>query len=394
MTDPIKASDTPAIENGAADAPTEIDEVEEAEQRMLSARARAYRRARTVSVIGTFVILAFGCFYVAQSLILPVILAFLLALVFSPVVRTLSRYRIPQSLTALAIVLTLTTSVIAGIYGLSEPVSKWIDDAPRIERQLRLRLADLGGPLEKLRDVQKQVEKATNQNDEADTQKVVVQEPTMISQAAQGAPEIVAGIALMLVLLLFILSSGDMVYEKMVRALPTFGDRRKGLRIAHDIEREVSRYLLTISAINIGLGIIIGSLLAIVGMPNPVLWGIVAAILNFVPLLGAVVGIGIVGMVALVSMPTTTAALLPSAIYLACTTLEGQFLTPALVGNRLRINSVAIILAIAFWGWIWGFIGVLVAVPLLIVTSVFAKHVAGLGGLREMLGPNNNNNDN
>ena len=385
MSDPTVAPDNIDNEDGAA------NNVDEAEQRALSARARAYRRARTVSVIGTFVILAFGCFYVAQSLILPVILAFLLALVFSPIVRTLARYRIPQSLTALAIVLTLTASVLAGIYGLSEPVSKWIDDAPRIERQLRLRLADLGGPLEKLRDVQKQVEEATNQNDQADTQKVVVQEPTMISQAARGAPEIVAGIALMFVLLLFILSSGDMIYEKMVRALPTFGDRRKGLRIAHDIEREVSRYLLTISAINIGLGIIIGSLLAIVGMPNPVLWGIVAAILNFVPLLGAVVGIGIVGMVALVSMPTTTAALLSPAIYLACTALEGQFLTPALVGNRLRINSVAIILAIAFWGWIWGFIGVLVAVPLLIVMSVFAKHVEGLGGLREMLGPNNNN---
>lgn len=385
MTDPIKAPDTIPPENDPADS------VEDVEHRMLTARARAYRRARTVSVIGTFVILAFGCLYVAQSLLLPVILAFLLALVFSPVVRTLARYRIPQSLTALVIVLTLSASVIAGIYGLGDPVSKWIDDAPKIERQLRLRLADLGGPLEKLRDVQKQVEQATNQNDAADTQKVVVQEPTMISQVARGAPEIVAGIALMLVLLLFILSSGDMVYEKMVRALPTFGDRRKGLRIAHDIEREVSRYLLTISAINICLGILIGTLLAFVGMPNPVLWGIVAAVLNFVPMLGAVVGVGIVGMVALVSMPTTTAALLPPAIYLACTVIEGQFLTPALVGNRLRINTVAIILAIAFWGWIWGFIGVLVAVPLLIVTSVFAKHVEGLGGLREMLGPNNNN---
>ncbi|WP_404420832.1 AI-2E family transporter [Thalassospira australica] len=386
MADPTVAPDNIDNENGAA------NNVDEAEQRALSARARAYRRARTVSVIGTFVILAFGCFYVAQSLLLPVILAFLLALVFSPVVRTLARYRIPQSLTALAVVLTLATSVIAGVYGLSEPVSKWIDDAPRIERQLRLRLADLGGPLEKLRDVQKKVEEATDQDDEAETQKVVVQEPTMISQAAQGAPEIVAGIALMFVLLLFILSSGDMIYQKMVRALPTFGDRRKGLRIAHDIEREVSRYLLTISAINICLGVIIGTLLAIVGMPNPVLWGIVAAVLNFVPMLGAVVGVGIVGMVALVSMPTTATALLPPAIYLFCTVIEGQFLTPALVGNRLRINAVAVILAIAFWGWIWGFIGVLVAVPLLIVTSVFAKHVEGLGGLREMLGPNNNSN--
>tara|TARA_R110000868_G_scaffold266274_1_gene525320 strand:- start:212811 stop:214085 length:1275 start_codon:yes stop_codon:yes gene_type:complete len=377
MSDPIVTQQGDMTENTADDA----------ELRISSMRARAYRRARTISVIGTFVVLALGCIYVAQSLLLPVMLAFLLALIFSPVVRTLARYHIPQSITAMAIVLTLSASVIAGVYGLSGPVSKWVDDAPRIERQLRLRLADLGGPLEKLRDAQKQVEKATEQDQGTDVQKVVVKEPNLISQAAQGAPEIVAGIALMMVLLLFILSSGDMIYQKLVRALPTFGDRRKGLRIAHDIEREVSRYLLTISMINIGLGILVGVLLGIVGMPNPILWGIVATVLNYVPVLGAVVGVGIVGMVALVSMPTITSAMLAPAVYLACTMLEGQLLTPALVGNRLRINSVAIILAIAFWGWLWGFIGVLVAVPFLIVTRVFANHVEGLGGLRELLGP-------
>ena len=191
----------------------------------------------------------------------------------------------------------------------------------------------------------------------------------------------------MLVLLLFILSGGDLVYEKMVRALPTFGDRRKGLRIAHDVEREVSRYLATISAINIILGIVIGTLMAMIGMPNPFLWGVAAAVLNFVPVLGALCGVMLVGVVALVSVQTTSEALLAPALYLACTALEGQLITPALVGNRLRINSIAIILAIAFWGWLWGFVGVLVAVPLLIVTSVIANHVEGLGGLRELLGP-------
>ncbi|MDP2698761.1 AI-2E family transporter [Thalassospira sp.] len=346
-----------------------------------------YPRARTAAVIGTFIILAIGCLYVAQSLLLPVLMAFLLSLVFSPVVRTLKRYRIPESITALVIVTSLTLAVIAGVYGLSTPVSKWIEDAPRIEWQLRSKLAALGGPLEKLRDAQEQVEQATEQAQAADVQKVILQEPTLISQAAQSAPEIVAGIALMMVLMLFLLSSGDMVYQKISRTLPTDGDQRTGFRIAQDIEREVSRYLLTISVINIGLGVLIGGLLAMVGMPNPFLWGLVAALLNYVPMLGAVVGVGIVGMVALVSMPTLTQAFLPPAIYLACTVLEGQFLTPALVGNRLRINTVAIILAIAFWGWIWGFIGVLLAVPFLIVTRVLANHVAGLGGLRDILGP-------
>ena len=375
MSDPIAAQEDSLDQTKANDA-------------RQAARARAYRRARTISVIGTFGVLSLGCIYIAQDLLFPITLAFLLSLVFSPVVRTFARVRIPRVLTAFTIVLGLTATAIAGVYGLSGPVSGWIDEAPQIERQLRLRLADLGEPLDKLRDAQKQVSEATDQNNEGDdVQKVVVAEPNLISQAAQGAPGIATGIALMLVLLLFILSGGDLVYEKMVRALPTFGDRRKGLRIAHDVEREVSRYLATISAINIILGIVIGTLMAAIGMPNPFLWGVAAAVLNFVPVLGALCGVMLVGVVALVSVQTTSEALLAPALYLACTALEGQLITPALVGNRLRINSIAIILAIAFWGWLWGFVGVLVAVPLLIVTSVIANHVEGLGGLRELLSP-------
>ncbi|HCW66057.1 MAG TPA: AI-2E family transporter, partial [Thalassospira lucentensis] len=368
MSDPIAAQEDSLDQTKANDA-------------RQAARARAYRRARTISVIGTFGVLSLGCIYIAQDLLFPITLAFLLSLVFSPVVRTFARVRIPRVLTAFTIVLGLTATAIAGVYGLSGPVSGWIDEAPQIERQLRLRLADLGEPLDKLRDAQKQVSEATDQNNEGDDiQKVVVAEPNLISQAAQGAPGIATGIALMLVLLLFILSGGDLVYEKMVRALPTFGDRRKGLRIAHDVEREVSRYLATISAINIILGSVIGTLMAVIGMPNPFLWGVAAAVLNFVPVLGALCGVMLVGVVALVSVQTTSEALLAPALYLACTALEGQLITPALVGNRLRINSIAIILAIAFWGWLWGFVGVLVAVPLLIVTSVIANHVEGLGG--------------
>ncbi|WP_412776042.1 AI-2E family transporter [Thalassospira lucentensis] len=375
MSDPIAAQEDSLDQTKANDA-------------RQAARARAYRRARTISVIGTFGVLSLGCIYIAQDLLFPITLAFLLSLVFSPVVRTFARVRIPRVLTAFTIVLGLTATAIAGVYGLSGPVSGWIDEAPQIERQLRLRLADLGEPLDKLRDAQQKVSNATDQNNEGDdVQKVVVAEPNLISQAAQGAPGIATGIALMLVLLLFILSGGDLVYEKMVRALPTFGDRRKGLRIAHDVEREVSRYLATISAINIILGIVIGTLMAVIGMPNPFLWGVAAAVLNFVPVLGALCGVMLVGVVALVSVQTTSEALLAPALYLACTALEGQLITPALVGNRLRINSIAIILAIAFWGWLWGFVGVLVAVPLLIVTSVIANHVEGLGGLRELLGP-------
>ncbi|MEQ8392472.1 MAG: AI-2E family transporter [Thalassospira sp.] len=386
MSDPIAPEATDMAGVQPEDSPE--TELERSRSATATSRALVYRRARTISVIGTFGVLTLGCLYVAKSLLLPVIMAFLLSLVFSPLVRTLSRFHIPRSITAITIVLTLSASVIAGIYGLSGPVSGWIDQAPQIEQQLRLRLADLSEPLDKLRDAQQKVTEATDQNNgNEDVQKVVVTEPNLISQAAQGAPGMLAGIAMVLVLLLFILSAGDLVYEKLVRALPTFGDRRKGLRIAHDVEREVSRYLATISAINIVLGLVVGISMAALGMPNPFLWGIAAAVLNYVPILGALTGIAIVGIVALVSMQTTSQALMAPAVYLACTVLEGQIITPALVGNRIRINSIAIVLAVAFWGWMWGVVGILVAVPLLIVTRVIANHVEGLGGLRELLAP-------
>lgn len=382
----MSKSDDPGTETqdtpGSNASPEKDDPHEKA-----AADALFYPHARTVAVIGTFLLLAVGAIYVAKSLLLPVLIAFLLSLIFSPVVRTFKRYHIPQGVTAFLVVLSLSMSLVAAAYGLSGPVARWIEDAPRIELELRNKLAALGGPLEKLRAAQQQVEDATRQESDPDVQKVVVQDANLISLATQNVPEVVASIALMMILTLFLLSSGDMFYQKIVRALSPRGERRKGFRIAHDIEREVSRYLLTISVINICLGVLITGLLAIVGMPNPVLWGIAAALLNYIPILGAASGVAVVGLVSLVAMPTLTQSLIPPAIYLACTVIEGQFLTPALVGNRLKINAVAVILAIAFWGWLWGFVGVLVAVPLLIIARVFSGHVKGLGGLYELLGP-------
>ena len=192
------------------------------------------------------------------------------------------------------------------------------------------------------------------------------------------------------VLLLFLLASGDMFYEKLVRVLPTLTDRKRGLRIAYDIEREVSRYLLTITIINFALGAVIGAGLFVLGMPNPILWGLIAALLNFVPYIGAITGMAVVSVVAMVSFPTLGHALLAPAFYMFCSAIEGQFITPALVGRRLQINAIAVFLAIVFWGWIWGVIGVFVAVPMLIVVKVFCRHIESLSGLDEFLSARDN----
>ena len=342
------------------------------------------------SIIGSFMILLLCAFYYAQNLLLPIVVAFLSALVLSPIVRTLKRSGIHESISAFLLVVLFAGVFGLTVYSLSGPISQWIEEAPRIGQELRTKLKTLRRPMEQIDAAQKQLEDATQGTTDPRVQEVTVREPGLLSTVAQGVPNIFAGAAVTFVLLLFLLASGDMFYEKLVRVLPTLTDRKRGLRIAYDIEREVSRYLLTITIINFALGAVIGAGLFVLGMPNPILWGLIAALLNFVPYIGAITGMAVVSVVAMVSFPTLGHALLAPAFYMFCSAIEGQFITPALVGRRLQINAIAVFLAIVFWGWIWGVIGVFVAVPMLIVVKVFCRHIESLSGLDEFLSARDN----
>lgn len=333
---------------------------------------------------GIALIIAAAAVYFGRDFLLPVSLAFLFALVLSPVVRALARRRVPEWVTAFLLVLALTGVMAFALYSLSGPAANWLEQAPQIGREIKGKISALRQPVEAVVDASKQVDQLTVEQD-PEAQRVVLSEPGLLSRAASGAPELIAQIGVALVLLLFLLSSGDMFYEKLVKSLPTLSDKKRGLRIARTVEREVSRYLFTITVINIGLGIAIGAGMAVIGMPNPLLWGVVATCLNFIPYLGSLIGITLVGLVALVSFDTIGMALLAPLVYAVCTTLEGQIVTPLILGRRLEMNPVAIFLAIAFWGWMWGIVGALIAVPLLLTVKVFADHVDSLAALGQFL---------
>jgi predicted PurR-regulated permease PerM len=345
----------------------------------------AQATAIRVSLVGSFIILLVGAVYLAKEILLPIALAFMLTLTLSPVVRFLARYRIPEAISSLAIVLAVVGGTATGIYYLSGPVSGWIDGAPQTGRQIRAKIESMRAPVDAAVNATKQVEEITAATTDPAVQKVVVQQPGLLARAAGGAVSFASTAGITIVLLFFLLASGRLFYEKLVRILPTMTEKKRAIRVVYAVEEEVSTYLLTITAINAALGVVEAGAMWALGMPNPILWGVMAAALNFIPYVGALVGVAIIAIVALVSFDSPAAALLPPVVYFVCTTIEGQFITPALLGKRLEMNTVAVFLAVAIWGWLWGVLGALMAVPFLVSMRVLCEHFESLSSVGEFL---------
>ena len=333
----------------------------------LDARLRSIR----VALVGIFLIILVGLVYFARDFLLPVVLAFLLALTLSPIVRFMQKRRVAPPISALFIVLVVLSIFCTGIFFLSGPVTEWVSQAPEISRKIQHKLAVLKSPVNAVVTASEQVGNIAESASAPDVQKVVIQQPGMLSIAAASAVGGLTTAAVTFVLLLFLLSSGTMFYQKLIGILPTFGDKKRALTIAYDVERDVSRYLLTISLINCGFGAAVAIAMALAGMPNPALWGVAAVLLNFVPYIGALGGIVMVGIVALISFESVGQAVIPPLLYAGCAIVEGQFITPILLGRRLELNSVAIFICVALWSWLWGIIGAIIAVPLLVTIKVF-----------------------
>ncbi|WP_119388025.1 AI-2E family transporter [Taklimakanibacter lacteus] len=342
----------------------------------------------SVSIIGIFVILLIGAFYFARGFFLPVMLALLITLTFSPMVRYLRRHGIPSVASAILLVLAIFTVFGSATIYLSDPVSQVIADAPAIAQRIEERFAPLREPLRKMMSASAQLEEMADASG-ATTEKVTVAQPGLAAWAADTLGGLGTTLGATLVLVVFLLSSGDLFLHKLVRASPTFSDKKRSVRVVHDVEFEVSRYLLTITAINICFGIVVAIAMAVLGMPNALLWGAAATMLNFIPYVGAIIGTGAALIAGLITYGGIGPALLPPAAYLVFHTLESAFITPLVVGKRLELNVVAIFISLAFWSWIWGIVGALIAVPILVVVKVFCDHFPGLAKFGEFLSGNN-----
>lgn len=350
-------------------------------------RLAVLRELRRVRWLLTIVAIIFICgvLQAGRDFILPVMLSVILALVLRPVARTLNRLGAPSALSAAVVVLVLVGGLSTTLYFISGPATQWVEDAPNISREFQYKFKGIFESAEVIGDVGKQVEDIAEGPKKRNVQEVVVRSPGLLSQAATGAPEVLASFVLCLFLLYFLLSTADMFLEKLVSVLPRLRDKEKAVSIAREIETEISRYLFTVSIINCALGLCIGIGLSFTELPNPFLWGALATILNFIPYLGAVVGAAIVFAVAVVTLDHGEAIMAPPLIYLALTTIEGQLVTPWFLGRRLEMNPVVIFVGVAFWGWLWGVSGAVMAVPILLIIKVIVDNLESTSAISEFL---------
>lgn len=369
-------------------APAAPDAPPPAERRADQMRGiRRHLRHIQYLLTGIFLLFLLWSVYQAKTVALPVVLGLLIALTLSPLVRWLARKGVPEGASAVAIILTIGITSVSGLYMLRLPAQTLIAEAPQIQEELRYKLWGVMRNVERLKDASEQMQQmaaGTDAGEEED--RVVIAPATGFLQGALGSLA-TSGTVLVVSLLfaMFLLSMGDAFRARLVAAFPDLRRKRRVARISRDVEQQISRYLGAITVINAVLGLTIGGVLHLMGMPYAMLWGVAAFLLNYLPYLGAMVGVAVAGAVALVSYDSVGTALLVPLVYLILTSIEGQMITPWLVGRHLRLNAAAVFIAVVFWAWLWGAAGAVLAVPILVLVKVLADHLPGLSLLGAFL---------
>lgn len=342
-------------------------------------------RGPSLAAIGIFVLLCFYTAYLARTLLLPIVLAVLGSLILRPVVAGLRRVGIPPALGAALVVSALIGSGTYGALTLAGPAAEWVESAPASAREIQRKLRFVRDPIERMSDATKEVEEATRLGDDDRERAVVLRPPPLADVLLSRAQSLIAGTLISIILLYFLLASPDRLLTKGIALAPRFGDKRLLVTTVREVEVEISRYLLTVSAINAGLGVAVGAAMFALGLPNAALWGVLAALANFVPYAGAASMTLVIGAVGVLSFDQPLQMLTPALVFLALTSIEAYLITPVILGRRLTLSRVAVFLSIVAWSWLWGIPGALIAVPLLAATKIVAKHLPGLEPVARLL---------
>ncbi|MGB7291775.1 MAG: AI-2E family transporter [Thermodesulfobacteriota bacterium] len=340
----------------------------------------------SIALIGLFIFASIYTLQFARAIVLPIVLSLLLSLLLAPVVRGMKELKIPETVSSAFLLLAFIVAIGFGFYSLSDPAIEWIAKAPESFRAIESKLRKLKKPVEEVTKVTEQAEQLTKIEEEIKPQTVEVKEQTYSEILFSQTRGLIIGIVLVITLLFFLLASGDLFLLKLVKLLPRLKDKKQAVDIARQTERDISAYLITVTVINIGLGLAIGFAMFLLKMPNPILWGVMAGLLNYIPYIGSLTGIFIVAIVSSMTFEDLGHVILVPLSYLVLTALEGNIITPLIHGRRFAVNPLIIFLSLIFWGWIWGIPGALIAVPMTVIFKIVCDHIESLNPIGEFLG--------
>jgi predicted PurR-regulated permease PerM len=340
--------------------------------------------ARHISLVIITLLAVLYTLHFAAAFFLPIVVAILLNLLLSPLVRLLRNHlRMPNALGAGIVIVALLGVVGFGVYQLAPAASTWLARAPESMATLQRRIQPLRSPVERVSQAAEKVEQATDMDKK--TQEVEIKGPSLIQQVFGGTTAFLSTGLVVIFLSYFLLASGDLFLQKLVGVLPQLKDKKTAVRIVRDTEAQISVYLVVTTLINVGVGVATGAALALLGMPNAVLWGVLAGVLNFVPYIGGLVNTVILALAAFLTFEDTGQALMVPLVFTVINILEGNLITPWILGRRMRLNTVAVFVGLVFWWYLWGITGAILAVPIMATIKIACDHIGPLAPIGEFL---------
>jgi predicted PurR-regulated permease PerM len=319
------------------------------------------------AIIGIFLILLGTFLYFGRAILLPIFSAAVVSLTLAPLVRAGARRGVSPWVTAPLIVALALGALSLGVTAMAGPVSEWIGRAPEIWASIKDKFVVLEEPLAAARQLQTALFGEQSGN--------TISAPGVVLPVVAFVTPAAGELLLFFATLVFFLAGQIELRTRIVSLFGSHESKLRFLKIANDIERNLAGYLILVTVINAALGAIVALGAMLLGLPNPVIFGVLAALLNYVPYVGPSIMVLILFGVGLVTFPSLTHALMAPIGFVALTTTEGHFITPAIIGRRITLNPVLILLALAFWTWMWGPLGAFLAAPLSIVGLVVFNHL-------------------
>jgi predicted PurR-regulated permease PerM len=338
-------------------------------------RLRRHLRAIRMMLNALLILALMYTVTLVRALVIPLVLAAFLGLALNPIVVAGTRHRVPRWLGASVLMISLIAAIGAGISMLAQPAVTWLHSAPTAIRSFIPKLEHITRPLEAAgRATQTLVNGHPAQASSGQNPGDVA---ISVWDVLANAPKVLAAILTVVLLVYFFLVYGDLILRRLVEIAPNFGYKRHAVTIVRGIQTEVSRYILTTVVINATLGLTTAGMLFLLHMPDPLLWGSVAMLANFIPYVGAIVTTTTLLLVGLIHFEDVAHALLPALCFAVVTAFEGNLITPMILGRRMRISPIAILIWLLVWGWLWGVPGALLAVPMLTSAKLIAERVRG-----------------